>query len=249
MSTLFGINFYSGSKQSFVELLNQHLSKEERKFVVTANPEILIHSLGDASYKTAISKANYVVADGIGVVKAMDLLKESVNERVTGIDVMQDLLESANHKKLSVYFLGASERSINKMVDRIYERYADLQVAGFHHGFFTDSEKIIEEIQIQKPDLIFVALGAPKQEAWIANNMSKFDKGIFIGVGGSFDVLSGVQRRSPRVLQNMHLEWLYRISTRPHKLKKIQVLTLFSILTIKEYIHMILLKDTRVEDN
>jgi N-acetylglucosaminyldiphosphoundecaprenol N-acetyl-beta-D-mannosaminyltransferase len=248
VSTLFGINFYSGNKQSFVELLDNHLSKEEKKFIVTANPEILMHTHWDSAYKTAISSANYVVADGIGVVKAMDLMKEPVDERVTGIDIMIDLLEIANKKNLSIYFLGASEQSINKMMDTIYDQYPNLLVAGFHHGFFTESDQIIEEIQAQRPDLIFVAMGAPKQEAWIANNIDKFDKGVFIGVGGSFDVLSGEQKRSPRYLQNMHLEWLYRITFRPNKLKKIQALSLFSLLTIREYINMLWLKDSRVEE-
>ncbi|MBW9235090.1 WecB/TagA/CpsF family glycosyltransferase [Leptospira santarosai] len=134
------------------------------------------------------------------------------------------------------------------MMNKIRDSYPGLHVSGYHHGFFTNPDLINEQIQTQKPDLVFVAMGAPKQEIWIANNLHQFEKGIFIGVGGSFDVLSGEQKRSPQYLQNIHLEWLFRIMNRPHKLKKFRTLAMFSILIFRNYLTMLWDKDIGIEE-
>jgi N-acetylglucosaminyldiphosphoundecaprenol N-acetyl-beta-D-mannosaminyltransferase len=245
--TLFGIDFYSDTMQSFVELLDNHLGKEEKKFVVTANPEIVMNAQGDSNYQSIIKSANYVVADGIGIVKAFSFMKNPIAGRIPGIELMIELLTLANEKSLSVYFLGAEENAIRKMVTQIHTTYPDICIAGFHHGFFNGSVHIVEEIKAKRPDLIFVALGAPKQETWISEHLNTFDKGIFIGVGGSFDVLSGKQKRAPKFLQRMNAEWLFRILIRQRKLKKILTLSSFMFIVMKELLHMTLLKNADIK--
>lgn len=245
---MFGISFYKGNKHSFIEKLYFHLRHNEKKFVVTANPEIIMNANQNAAYKDTVTSADYVVADGIGVVKALSLYKRPVAERITGIDVMLDLLEMAVEENLGVYFLGAENSSLNKMVENISTMHPNLQIAGFHHGYFHDSKEISLDIQAKQPDLVFIALGSPYQETWIGNHIGQFEKGVFIGVGGSFDILSGKYKRSPKLLRNLNLEWLYRVCTHPRGIRKIRTLLLYTILVLKEYVNLSLTEEADVKE-
>ena len=113
------------------------------------------------------------------------------------------------------------------MIEKFRYRYPNLDIAGYHDGYFKKDSLIIEDIFLKKPDLIFVALGVPLQENWIATHLEKFDKGIFIGVGGSFDVFSGNLNRSPISFQKMHLEWLFRMIQEPKKIMKLPLVISF----------------------
>lgn len=217
------IDFLNKSKADFLqEFLFPRLNKEKRSFVVTANPEIVMKARDDEVYKRIIQSADFVVPDGAGIVMAAKLLKQPLKERIPGYDLTLDLLTYADENNLSCYFLGAAEQVNEKVVKVVEKKYPKITIAGHHHGFFKmDDPKIVEQIKESAPDIIFVALGFPRQEEWIAKHIEHYHKGLFIGIGGSFDVLAGEVKRAPDIWIKLNLEWLYRIIKQPFRAKRI----------------------------
>lgn len=208
------------------DLMNNHLSKKpidgNKKFIVTANPEIVMETRNNENYKNCILQADYVIADGIGIIIASKWLRQPLQERIPGFELMISMIEYASNSNKSCYFLGASELVNLEAVKRLKMQFPDLIVAGHHHGFFDlNDQEIVEQVKKANPDFIFVALGMPKQEQWIAKNINFFSKGIFMGVGGSFDVAAGEVKRASNIWIKLNLEWLYRLIKQPYRWKRI----------------------------
>ncbi|MFD1358981.1 WecB/TagA/CpsF family glycosyltransferase [Fictibacillus halophilus] len=232
---ILGVDFVNSTLFEFLNTLSGHLEREEKTFVVTANPEIVMKVREDENYRAVVEKANYVTADGIGVVKAAGLLGNPLPERVTGFETFMGLLQIANEKGYSVYLLGAQDEVLQKTVTEIMTQFPNVKIAGAHHGFFDwNDDHIPNEIQRTKPDLIFTALGVPRQELWIGQNMDKFEKGVFMGIGGSFDVLAGAVQRAPEFWQKMNLEWAYRLMKQPSRWKRQLSLPHFALKVIQQ---------------
>ena len=219
---LMDINFINISRYSFLKnIVYPSIEQNKKCFIVTANPEVVIATRDDPDFKTVVKSADYVLADGIGVVNASKLINNPIVERVTGVDMMFDLLQYASNHKKSVFFLGASEDVNVKVTKRVERDYPDLVIAGRKNGYFNRfDDELADKIAATQPDIVFVALGAKRQEGWIYHYMDKFEKGIFIGVGGSFDVLSGQIKRAPSIWIKFQLEWLYRLLKEPHRVKR-----------------------------
>lgn len=217
------IDFINITKEDFLHKhLAPKLSSGQKTFVVTANPEIVMHAREDEAYKKIVQSADYVVPDGIGILLAAKYLKQALTERIAGFELMTDLLYYADAEGLSCYFLGAKAEVNEKAILEIKDKHSNLKIAGYHHGFFEiDNEKIFENVLEAQPDIVFVALGFPRQEKWIFEMMKRADKGLFIGVGGSFDVIAGEVKRAPEAWIKLNLEWLYRIIKQPFRAKRI----------------------------
>lgn len=197
------------------------MKKEQKTFVITANPETLMIGNDRKEFDEILkSDKTIIVPDGIGVVKAANILGYPIKERVTGVEIVQGLLEILNEEEKSLYLLGAKAEVLEKFVLKIQTKYPNVQIVGFQNGYVKDKDAVFEEIVKLSPDAVLVALGIPAQEVLIYNHYDDFEKGIFIGVGGSFDVLSGVKKRAPQVFINMNLEWLYRIACEPKRIKR-----------------------------
>ena len=145
-----------------------------------------------------------------------------VPERVAGIDLMQELLRLANEKGYSVYFFGAKEEVLNDMLTIFKKDYPNLRVVGHRNGYFSaeEEEAIQEDIREKNPDFVFVGITSPKKEYLIQKFMDNGVNSVFMGVGGSFDVLSGHIKRAPLWMQHAHLEWLFRVANEPRRLFK-----------------------------
>ena len=219
---LMDIDFINISRYSFLKhIVYPSIEQQKKCFIVTANPEVVIATRDDPDFKTIVKSADYVLADGIGVVNASKLIGNPLKERVTGVDLMYDLLKYADTNKKRVFFLGASEEVNIKVAEIVKNDYPGLIIAGRKNGYFNRyDDDIADYIAGTKPDIIFVALGAKRQEGWIHHYLEKFDKGIFIGVGGSFDVLSGQLKRAPAIWIKLQLEWLYRLIKEPHRMRR-----------------------------
>lgn len=221
--SILDIPFLNKSKQNFLkEDLYPCLLNEKKCFIVTANPEIVMETRRNEQYKNVVCSADYIVPDGIGILLAAKWQKAPLSERVTGYDLMIDLLNYANEKHLSCFLLGATEEVNNKAAAEIKKSYPNVMITGHHHGYFAENdEDVAHLVREANPDLIFVALGYPKQELWIKRQIETFDKGVFIGVGGSFDVLAGDVKRAPKIWINLNLEWLYRIIQQPSRIGRL----------------------------
>ena len=212
---------YNKSNEEFNLLLKEHLINNEKKFIVTANPETFMKSLNDNDIQRLLSdKETILVPDGIGVVKAAKMLDIDIKERITGVDIAYQLLKLGNELNKTIYLFGASQSVIDKMKKVLKENYPHLKLVGCSNGYVSNKDKVFNEIIKLKPDIVLVALGIPLQEKLIYKYLNKFDKGIFVGVGGSFDVISGFKKRAPKLVVKLNLEWLYRILKEPKRLKR-----------------------------
>lgn len=217
-----GVPFLNTTKE---ELLNNYLyrdlSENKKRFVVTANPEIVLSTRENPSYKKSVLQADYIIPDGIGVVMASRWKKNPLKERIPGFEIMIELIKYAEDNALSCYFLGAKYEVNNLFLEKIKQLYPNLIISGYHHGFIDiNDQNIVNQIRNTNPDLIFVALGMPKQEQWIEQHIDKFHKGLFMGVGGSFDVIAGIVKRAPSIWMKLNLEWLYRLIQQPKRWKR-----------------------------
>lgn len=203
--------------------------------VVTLNAEILYRAQTEPKLLDVINSAELVTADGTGIVLAADRLCGQKIERVTGIDLMTELCKRSASCGWKVYLLGAAPGVAETAAKNLMEQY-DTQVCGWHDGYFTPDEQawVIGEINEKKPDILFVALGAPRQEFWISENRSKLRVPLAIGVGGCFDVISGNLQRAPKFFQKMGIEWLWRLIKEPWRYKRMLALPKFVLLVNRE---------------
>lgn len=202
--------------------------------VVTANAEILYAASRKPEQAALLNSADLITPDGIGTVKAAAALGRPVAERVTGVDLMVRLCQEGACRGWSAYLLGAAEESVTGTAARLKRDWPGLRLLGWHNGYFdaAEKERIVEEISRLKPDLLFIALGFPGQECFGEEYRQRLGAGLCMGVGGSFDVLSGRVRRAPRWIQGIGMEWAYRFAQNPRRLGRIWALPKF-LLAVK----------------
>lgn len=212
---------FSGTANEFCEMAGKAMLSGEKLFVITANPEIMMHAERNETVRSVLmsDKDTAITPDGVSVVKAMRTCGLPATERITGVDLAEKLLELAGKEKKSVYLLGAKEEVVSALAEKLKKNHPGVTV-NFHNGYDGDKDEIFEDIAEIKPDLVLVALGVPNQELLIAKHLNKFEKGVFVGVGGSFDVLSGMKQRAPALFVKTNTEWLYRIVREPSRLKR-----------------------------
>lgn len=166
----------------------------------------------DGKLRDVINDAGYVIADGLPIVWLARRLGYGDVHRVTGIDLAESLLACAGENGWKLYFLGASPENLVQTLSRVSDRYRDITICGSHHGYF-DAAKIpnlIRDINASRPDVLFLGLGLPQKEYFLADHFGALDVPFCITVGGAFDIWGGAKKRTPRALQRVGLEWLFR---------------------------------------
>ncbi|SFG03816.1 N-acetylglucosaminyldiphosphoundecaprenol N-acetyl-beta-D-mannosaminyltransferase [Halobacillus alkaliphilus] len=215
-----GVDVSSYSYEELKQNIIADIEQRRQSFIVAINPEKILQAQEDPNLKNLLNKATYQIPDGVGVLLASKMNRGDISSRVTGIDMLLALCEQASAHDKSVFLYGAKPGVAEKAKDGLLKRYPNLKVAGVLDGYEKDQEHVIQTINEAKPDVLFVALGSPKQEYWIVDHMKDLDVRIFQGVGGSFDVISGRVKRAPRFFQKFGIEWLYRLITEPWRLKR-----------------------------
>lgn len=209
---------YTGSQEAFSGLAKAAMDQEKKLFIVTANPETMMIGESNAQLDRVLCRAGTtIVPDGIGVVKAAQRLGLNPHGRVTGVELAWELICHAGETGKRIYLYGAKEEVLQALLARIRREAPGALIAGARNGYSGDDGAVFQDILAQKPDLVLVALGIPRQELLIDRWLERFDKGVFMGVGGAFDVLSGVKKRAPKLFLQLNLEWLYRIVCEPKR--------------------------------
>ena len=163
---------------------------------------------------------NLIVPDGISIVKTASYFGIDLKERITDVDLCSYLLKLADENKYSLYLFRSTSDVIEKLVNVIKEKYSNINNLGYSNGYEKDKDAIMKKIVKLNPDICLVALGIPYQEKLINKYIDIAKKGIYVGVGGSFDVLSGTKKRAPKIFIKLNLEWLYRLICEPKRLKR-----------------------------
>ena len=197
--------------------------------IATAIAEMVMRAQSDEELADILRHADLVVPDGAGVLWAAEQIGKQFKERVAGIDLACRLVGEAALRQTPVYFFGGAEGVARDAAANLEKQVGKLHIVGTHSGFFTDEEEkqIIEEIRSGGTQLLFVALGVPKQEKWIRDHLYELGPCVCMGVGGSLDVLSGRLDRAPKWMQEHRLEWLYRLLKEPTRIKRMMALPQF----------------------
>ena len=207
--------------------------------VVTMNAEIVIQASHDSELSSIIEKADLVTPDGSGIIMALGLygIEQS---RCAGIDLGEDLLRFAGKPEYNypVFFYGGKPAIVQQAAQNWQTELPNLNIVGIEHGYINAEEqaKLLERIQTAQPKIILVALGVPQQEIWIHDHFHLCPEAIWIGVGGSFDVWSGVKNRAPQLIRKLDLEWMYRIAKEPSRWRRSLALPKFAVLAVIERI-------------
>ena len=205
-----------------VELIHQ----EGSHYVVTPNPEIVEVCRENLAAKIAVNGADLVLPDGIGVIKGAAMLGTPLKEKTPGIEFAGHLMERMAGEGLSLYLLGAKPGVAEKAAENLRAQYPGLVIAGTHDGYFKEDGPVVEDIRQSGADVVFVCLGAPKQELWMEKNGPATGAHLLCGLGGSLDVFAGVVERAPKFWSDHGLEWLYRLGKEPKRIGRMARLPL-----------------------
>lgn len=196
-------------------------------YVVTPNPEIVNLARQSQDYQKILNGADLVLPDGIGVVYAAKLLGAPLKGRVPGIDFASGLLAELAESGGKLFLLGGKPGVAEQAAEKLKARHAGLQICGTHDGYFQDNEAVTAEIQAAGAEVVFVCLGAPKQEWWIARHGAATGARLMVGLGGALDVYAGAVKRAPEAWQKLGLEWCYRLIHQPSRVGRMAKLPLF----------------------
>lgn len=232
---ILGVPVHPLTMNESVAILEEKLQKKEQAFVVTANAEIIMMCQQDKEYNNIVSEqADLVLPDGAGAVWAGRYLCNEVPERVAGFDLYNQLLKLSADKGYKAYFFGGAPGVAEAAKNKAEELYPGVQIVGCRNGYFTEAEEeaIIKEINDAAPDMLFVALGAPKQEKWLVKYRNQLKPRVLMGIGGSFDVLAGKMERAPKWMQEASLEWAFRLYKQPSRFMRMLALPKFVLKVI-----------------
>ncbi len=213
-----------------VEKILTFLSGDKCAKIYTPNSEIIMLGYQDSDFLELLNRAELLTADGIGVVKASDILKNPVPERAAGYDIACKLLKKIADTEHKLFLFGGKPGVAEKAAEKIKDTYG-VTIAGTRNGYFKpeETDSIVAQINESGADLLFVCLGAPKQEKWIDDNSRKLNVKAAMGVGGSLDVFAGTVERAPEFYCNHGLEWFYRLMKEPWRAKRMLALPKFAI--------------------
>lgn len=213
--------------------------------VVTLGTEMVVYAQHDHRYRAVVNRCALSLCDTVGLLSVARSRGAQLQERVTGVDLIEHLCERASREGLSVFLLGGAAGVAEEAAKNLTSRYGSLRVAGTRDGYFPqkDSKLVAQQIRDSGASILLAGLGFPKQEYWLADYMHLTGCGVGIGVGGSFDVISGRLERAPQVWRRFHLEWLYRLIKEPSRWRRQLALPQFVLLAASETFRLHVLKE------
>jgi N-acetylglucosaminyldiphosphoundecaprenol N-acetyl-beta-D-mannosaminyltransferase len=211
-------------------LLEMFVQEKKAHLVVTADAAGIVQAQSDSEWNSIFKSADLATPDSIGVIWAARRKGMPIRERVSGVDLVGKICQLSADKGYRIYFLGAAPGVAEMAAEKLRLLHPGCNIVGARHGFFPpDSDEIVaHEVAQSKPDFLFVAMGIPRQEKFIRATQEIIQAPVAMGVGGSFDVFSGKAKRAPKLLQKLHIEWLWRLLLNPKKIAKAKNLPVFA---------------------
>ena len=237
---ILGIPFSVRDKETTLQAIDSLLNEKTNAKIFTPNPEILYRAKSTPSLNRALRTADILLPDGVGVILASRLTDTPLPCRITGIDTAEHILRVAADKGLSVYLLGGRVGVAERAADKLRKRFSGLRVAGSHHGYFSSEAErtaVAATIKEAAPDILFVCLGSPAQEEFIAEFTPRLPSlRLSMGLGGCLDIWSGDIQRAPKIMQRTGMEWLYRTVREPKRAKRLPYLAGFCCAAVHDRI-------------
>lgn len=224
-----GIDVDNVTMEESMEALKTFLEGGRLNMIFTPNSEIMIDAVKDRELGEILNEAQLLIPDGIGLVIASRFYKTPLKEKVAGVELGTKLIELAEKEGKSIFLFGGKPGVAEEAANKLKEKYGDLKIAGTMHGYFAEDEEeaMVDKINESGADILFAALGAPKQEKFIYRYKDSLKVKIAMGVGGGIDIWAGVAQRAPEFYQKAGLEWLYRFIKEPKRFMRILKLPKF----------------------
>lgn len=229
-----GVDVCDYDYDQLASLLMKDIENKKKSFIVAINPEKIMKAQEDEELRKLLNSADYQIPDGIGVILASKLKGGRVKNRVTGIDMMLKLCQTATEQGKRIFLYGGKPGVADAAKHELEKQFPGIQIVGTLNGYEKDEKVVIETINQHRPEVMFVALGSPAQEYWIVGHMNQVSPFIFQGVGGSYDVISGNLKRAPKAFQTLGLEWFYRLIKEPWRFRRQLILPKFLLKTLKK---------------
>lgn len=212
------------------DLIMKFMNEDRVHAVYTPNSEIIMQAYRNTDFADLLNRADLLTADGIGVVHASKILKKPIRERAAGYDIARKVLEKMNYSEHKLFLFGGKPGVAEEAAKNLKKDYPELNIAGMRNGYFKDEDEaeIVEQINSSGADMLFVCLGAPKQEQWIDRNRDKLNIRVAMGIGGSLDVFAGNVQRAPEIFCRTGMEWFYRLCKEPWRAKRMADLPKFA---------------------
>ena len=235
-----GVEFDNVTMGEAVELCEGFVKEGRQAAVFTPNAEIVQMAIENPEFKELVNSAQLIVPDGAGVVLAAKLLKTPLREKVAGVELAEKLIARSGQSGIKFFFYGSSPdmgngRSVAENArERLLQKYPDAKIVGTSDGYVKEDamDALVDKINNSGADALFVCLGVPKQEKWIAENREKLSVKLLLGLGGSLDVFAGNVKRAPRIFIKLNLEWLYRLMKEPKRLGRMMSIPKFIFSTL-----------------
>lgn len=228
-TNVLGVQYDNVTMAEALDTARALLQRPEASYCVTPNAEMAYEALHDESFRAILNGASLVLPDGAGVVLGAKILKTPLKEKVAGIDFAANLLGVLEETGGRLYLLGGKPGIAEQAAENMKKTHPKLYICGTADGYFKDEAPAIARINEARADVVFVCLGAPKQELWMAKMSGKLLVGLMVGLGGSLDVFAGTVKRAPEAWQKLDLEWLYRLLKEPRRIGRMMKLPLFVI--------------------
>ncbi len=222
-----GVGFDNLTKSEFTAEARRMLAEGQRGYCVTPNAEIVYESLHNDAFRELLNEASLVLPDGAGVVLGAKILGTPLKEKVAGIEFGEEICSILAQTGGRLYLLGGKPGIAKAAGEKLVEKYPGLTICGTADGYFTDETQVVAKVNEARPDVLFVCLGAPKQEQFIQKHFEELNATLMLGLGGSLDGYAGVAQRAPRWMIDMSLEWLYRLCKEPRRLGRMMRLPKF----------------------
>ena len=232
--TILGYDICEIEMDKLLESVFDDFNNGIQNFIVNINPEIVVKNLNNEVLKKQFNKQKYQIPDGFGIVLASKIMKGNIRNRITGIDLMEAVCKESIRNNGKIFLYGAKPEVVEKAKINLEGKFENINIVGFYDGYGSE-EIAVQKIKASGADIVFVALGSPKQENFILKNKDILTQvKIFLPVGGSFDVFSDTIKRAPKWIRRMNLEWLYRLLRQPSRLFRQMKLVSFVMLVLKE---------------
>lgn len=229
-----GVGFDNWTMEEFLHRGQTMLETGERGYCVTPNAEIVYEAVQDPAFRDLINGAAMVLPDGAGVVLGAKILGTPLKQKVAGIVFGEEICAMLAQRGGRLYLLGSKPGIAQQAGENLAKKYPGLVICGTADGYFRDEAQVVQAINQAKPDVLFVCLGAPKQEWFMKNHFDELDVTLMLGLGGSLDGYAGVVQRAPKWMIDLSLEWLYRLIKEPRRLGRMMRLPKFVLLCLKE---------------
>ena len=217
---IMGLQFDNITMEAALDAAKVLLQGEHAARVVTPNAEIAYEALHDENMRTLLNSAELMLPDGAGVVLASKILKTPLKQKVAGVDFADGLLGVLETTGQSLYLLGSKPGVGELAAQKMTQKHPKLRIAGIADGYFQDEAPVIDKINASGADVLFVCLGAPKQEQFMARHQKALHVKLMAGLGGSLDSFAGTVKRAPKWMIRLNLEWLYRLIKEPKRFKR-----------------------------